>query len=691
MLVTYSGIRRRWEVLSTYEERHTVNPLVKSVGFAFDGGAKIWHTAGYKEPKPMAEQAKLAARLWEYCDPAAKQALEAYPTERTSGQQYENEQAKATRLGKASLEASRATNADVEIPVPNRKGRNGKPLAYLPYQKAGIAYAMGRPHCLIGDEMGLGKTIQGIGISNCDPTVRKVLVIAPATPKINWRNEWRLWDVKELSVGVADAQTGIPNTDVVIINFDIVMKFHRELTAITWDLMIVDECHKVKNPEALRTKHILGNPKPSKKKDKTTGKMVPVPPIPAINARRRVFLTGTPILNRPVELWTLIHNLDPNGLGKNFFKYALRYCGATQTKYGWDFKGASNLDELQDYLRSKFMVRRLKADVLKDLPPKTRQVVLVEPDTKTRGLIEKEKVEFEKLSVEKKQGLQLGEISLLRKQVAIAKVPFVIDHLNDLLETKDKVIVFAHHKDVVDALMREFGSAAVKVDGRVTKPEDRQAAVDRFQNDPTCKIFIGSILAAGVAITLTAADVVVFAEIDWVPGNMCQAEDRAHRIGQINPVLIQMILFEDSLDANMATSLIEKQEVIEAALDKAHTAKPEPAPLAKPEVGVKEPPKPKVTETGAVVVETKHGKVTLTFANIEAIHTGLKMLRAVCDGAVALDGQGFSGADKDFGWSLADAPRLSPKQAAWGQHFVRKYQGQLPAELVAAAGVVIKD
>lgn len=690
MLVTYSGVRRRWEVLSTYEERNTVNPLVKQIGFAFDGQARVWHTAGYREPKPMPEQAKLAARLWDYCDPAAKQALETYPTERTAGRNYEKDQVNVAKQSAASLEASRATDADVNIPVPNRTGRNGKPLAYLPYQKAGIAYAMARPHCLIGDEMGLGKTIQGIGISNADPTVKKVLVIAPATPKINWRNEWRLWDVKSLSVGIADAKTGIPNTDVVVINFDIVMKFHQELTARTWDLLIIDECHKVKNPDAQRTQHILGHPA-SKKKDKATGKMVPVPPIPEVKARRRVFLTGTPILNRPVELWTLIHSLDPEGLGKNFFKYALRYCGATQTKYGWDFKGSSNLDELQDYLRSKFMVRRLKADVLKDLPPKTRQVVLVEPDAKTRGFIEKEKIEYEKLAVEKKQGLQLGEISALRKEIAVRKVPFVIDHLNDLLETKDKVIVFAHHKEVVDKLMDEFGSAAVKVDGRVIKPEERQAAVDRFQSDPTCKIFVGSILAAGVAITLTAADVVVFAELDWVPGNMCQAEDRAHRIGQLNPVLIQMILFEDSLDANMVSGLIEKQEVIDKALDTKHAAKPEQKPLEKPAVGVKEPPKPKVTATGAVEVETKHGKITLTLENIEAIHTGLRMLRGKCDGAVARDGMGFSGADKNFGWSLADASRLSPKQAAWGQHFVRKYQGQLPPDLVAAAGVVVKD
>src|SRR5439155_1581888 len=113
---------------------------------------------------------------------------------------------------------------------------------------------------------------------------------------------------------------------------------------------------------------------------------------------------------------------------------------------------------------------------------------------------------------------------------------FVIEHLRDLLEEKGKVIVFAHHHEVVDALMEEFGNEAVKVDGRVTKPETRQAAVDRFQTDPTCKVFVGSIMAAGVAITLTAADTVVFAELDWVPGNVSQAEDRAHRIGQLSTV-----------------------------------------------------------------------------------------------------------------------------------------------------------
>jgi len=700
MLVTYSHIRNRWEVVSTYEERHTVNPLVKQTGFAFDGAAKVWHTAGYREPRPMKEQARIAAKLLQYCDGAAKLQLSNHLEDVVAvNAEALRVEAETTAHGKASLEASRATDAAIDIPVPNRIGRNGKPLAYLPFQKAGIAYANTRQHCLIGDEMGLGKTIQGVGISNCDPSVRKVLVISPATPKINWRDEWRLWDTKDLTVGVVNAKSeGLPDTDVVIINFDIVMKFHAELVAHQWDLMIVDECHKVKNQDALRTKHILGAPA-SKKKDKATGKMVPTPAIPAINARRRVFLTGTPILNRPVELWTLIHNLDPDGLGRSFFKYALRYCGATQTKYGWDFKGSSNLDELQDYLRSKFMVRRLKADVLKDLPPKRRQVVLIEPDEKGRKLIEKEKAAWDAVKGGKVKmeevGCDLGSMSSVRKDVAVYKIPFIIDHVNDMLEAGiNKIVVMVHHKEVVDALMKEYGSAAVKVDGRVTKVEDRQAAVDRFQKDPTCTIFIGSIQAAGVAITLTAASHAVFGEIDWVPGNMHQAEDRIHRIGQLESCLIQYILLEESLDANMVNGLIEKIEVIDKALDVRHEPKPE---IAKPAVGVKEPPKPVVTATGAVKIEirdkAKGGMVAveLTLANIEAIHQGLRMLRRVCDGAVALDGRGFSGADKDFGWSLADSPRLSPKQAAYGQRFIRKYQGQLPEELVIAAGVVLKD
>lgn len=662
MLITYSAANKRWEASWTRDEHYTAHPVVKAAGFAFDYPNKIWHTAGYHQPKPLLEQAGIAAKLPEYLDDTARAELAKYNVQASTLKQDLSSKEEALAL-------SRATDSDANVPKPEG-------LEYLPYQRAGVAYAMRRDGVLIADEMGLGKTIQGIGISNADASVRKVLVISPATPKINWSREWRKWDTKGLSVGIATSKQ-FPKTDVVIINFDIVKKHKDALNAMAWDLLIVDECHKVKNPKAARTQLILG--KKTWVKETSTWRT----DIEPIQARRRVFLTGTPILNRPVELWTLVKALDPNGLGKSRNRYETRYCAAHHDECGhWINTGASNLPELQERLRSSFMVRRLKSEVLKDLPPKRRQVLLVEPDARGRALIAKEKVAYENFCANEGDSVAMSEMSRLRKEVAIYKAPFVIEHVQDMLEDGgvDKVIVFAHHHEVVDKLMVAFGEAAVKVDGRMTKMEQRQAAVDRFQNDPTCKVFVGSIQAAGVAITLTAASHVVFAELDWVPGNVSQAEDRAHRIGQTDSVNVLHIILEESLDARMINTIIGKQAVIDAALD----TRPAPKPVQEmPKVGLESKP------TNAVEIKTKAGvkSVTLTPEQVQAIHTGLKMLRGVCNGARDWDGAGFSKTDVQFGWSLADAPRLSAKQAAYGQRLIRKYRGQLGEELVRAAGI----
>src|SRR5690606_16135176 len=158
------------------------------------------------------------------------------------------------------------------------------------------------------------------------------------------------------------------------------------------------------------------------------------------------------------------------------------------------------------------------------------------------------------------------ELSALRHEMGIAKVPAVIEHIKETLENTDKIVVFAHHHDVVNAIAQAFGDIAVKLTG-VESSDERQAAVDRFQNDPNCRLFIGTIGAAGVGLTLTAASTMIFAELDWVPGRVTQAEDRIHRIGQLDSVLIQHLVVDGSLDAKMAWVLVEKQEIIDKALD----------------------------------------------------------------------------------------------------------------------------
>ena len=319
----------------------------------------------------------------------------------------------------AAIEDSVATNSDMQIPVPAG-------LEYLPYQKAGIAYAAGRKSTLIGDEMGLGKTIQAIGTINVT-NPKTVLVVCPASLKLNWKNEMVKWLVSERTIDVVNGGgEQIPsNPDVVIINYDVLTKHAKALQSRTWDMVIMDEVHKIKNPKAKRT-------------------VVAV----SIKAKRKVLLTGTPITNRPIELQPIAGYLDPESFG-NFFYFAKKYAGAYKGRFGWDFSGSSNLDELQRRLRQSFMIRRKKDEVLKDLPAKVRQVIVLPSKGYTQELTKEfdalsdavEETSFEEVSFEK--------MSEVRHEMALAKVNDVVDHLMDL---EHQVVVMAHHKDVVQGI-----------------------------------------------------------------------------------------------------------------------------------------------------------------------------------------------------------------------------------------------
>ena len=318
MLLTYQD--GTYRCLSTYEERS----IPKSAGFCWDPVARTWWTSDITR----------AEKLREYADEAAAEQLDA---------------------ARAARELSRAVDAEIDVPAPEG-------LSYLPYQRAGIAYARERTRSLIADEMGLGKTIQAIGLINLtNPT--SVLIVCPNSVKLNWRRELERWLVEKRSIGIANGKR-FPDDDIVIINYDIVGKHRSAIDARTWDLLIVDEAHYLKNPRAQRTQYVLGRWDYDERER-----------IQPINARQTVFLSGTPLTNRPIELWPILKYALPNTLGRSWKYYVTRYCGGEPTRYGWYVDGATNLDELQDRLRSELMVRRRKADVLAELPAKRRQVV----------------------------------------------------------------------------------------------------------------------------------------------------------------------------------------------------------------------------------------------------------------------------------------------------------------------------
>jgi superfamily II DNA/RNA helicase len=261
------------------------------------------------------------------------------------------------------------------------------------------------------------------------------------------------------------------------------------------------------------------------------------------------------------------------------------------------------------------------------------------------------------------------EISKLRHETAVAKIPSVIDFLHACLDDDGgKIVLFAHHHDVVNAIAQEFGISSVVLTGE-TGQTDRQAAVDRFQSDPDCKLFIGSITAAGLGITLTASSHVIFAELDWVPGNITQAEDRMHRIGQTNSVLVQHLVLDGSLDAQMARTLIEKQQVIDKALNdrvEVDLVLPEP---------VKEEEKPATSRITRKEIE-KEAEI-ITAEEIEEVHGKLRILAGVCDFAHSRDMAGFNKFDAPIGHALAEADRLTPKMAILGRKLTKKYHRQL--------------
>ena len=626
----------KYILISAYAER----AIPKAAGFRWSPADRHWWTADFDTALAVADAAEIS--------PEAEAALD-----------------EAVESQRESLTASSAQAANIDVPAPDG-------LAYLPFQRAGIAYAMDRKAVLIADEMGLGKTIEAVGLINADPSIRSVLVICPASLKTNWLRELERWLTRPMTVEVANGLT--PDADVVITNYE---QLHK-LPVAPVDLLVVDEAHYLKNPKAKRTRLV--------------GKFAKL-------AKRRVLMTGSPILNRPVELHSLLDMLDPDAWP--FWQYATTYCAAFKSRWGWDFSGASNLGDLQRKLRATLMVRRLKADVLAELPAKRRQIVplsakayktVLQAEAEAQSRIDADidalelvrdlaeaigdKAAYDEAvkNLHARRAVAFDEMSIVRHESAIAKAPAVADHVEGLLESVDKVIVMAHHHDVVDLLVARLEAyGVVSLTGRDNQTK-RQEAVDRFQSDPDTRVFVGSIQAAGVGLTLTAASLVVFAELDWVPGNMSQAEDRVHRIGQTNSVLVQHVVIDGSIDATMAHTLLAKQSVIDAALD-------DDIPDATPTQAT---PPPVTTERKPLP--------TLDASETEAVHDAIRILAGLDeDFARVRNGVGFNGLDTSFGHSLAEMTSLTPRQASAGKRMIAKYHRQLPANILDTLGLSLHD
>jgi SWI/SNF-related matrix-associated actin-dependent regulator of chromatin subfamily A-like protein 1 len=419
---------------------------------------------------------------------------------------------------------------------------------------------------LLADEMGTGKTIVAIAAANT-LGFRRILVICPANLRETWVSEIRAWQTLGHLVIPVKATSQYDSTFLasitsgwVVINYDILGR-HPEIKALPWDLLICDESHLLKNFKARRTCEIFGG--------KYRGKWIE--PIPVAKA---LLLSGTPILNRPDELYPQISYLDRTNW-PTFKGFVEQYYAADASVD--DERRVTgeprNLDELQSKLRNTIMVRQLKCDVL-DLPPKVYEEKWLDHPQPSDALPDwlrdkRQQIAITQRKLRKAQSRAdrhelLERLNQLledvRYEVGVAKFNDVLAYLMQLTE---KTLVFAYHHEIIEGLataLRGAGRDVVTFTGRTRDPT---AVVQHFQESPDCLFFIGNIRAAGIGITLTAACHVVFAELDWTPAVHHQAEDRAHRIGQSEQVkVVTFILDDENATDQQIYRLLKTKEIV---------------------------------------------------------------------------------------------------------------------------------
>ena len=412
--------------------------------------------------------------------------------------------------------------------------------ALYDFQKEGINFGINH-HCrfLLADEMGVGKTIQAISLAYIYRDSWPVLIVCPGSMKYLWKGEIRNWlGLKDHRVNIINSSRQKISTEAYfyIISYDLVRNILKKLKKMTFDFVILDEAHSIKNRDSLRAKNIL--------------------PI-AVRAKRLILMTGTPLLAKPYEGYPLLYALRPD-LFCYFKKFAYRYCDPQPTPFGINWSGTSNTKELH-WILSTLMVRRLKRDVLNQLPPKRRQKIFIKTDAKMIEQIKKVR------TIKGRKGT-LDAYTLTSK----AKIDGVYEFITDLLESEEKFIVFAYHYEMLDKieqLMKEKNIEYIRIDGS-TKQDKRYDYVNNFQHNNNCKVAILSIIAASTGITLTSAHMVIFAELTWTPSIMIQAEDRAHRIGQKSDFVdIKYLYGPETLDDFILDKLQKKLTIVSTTLD----------------------------------------------------------------------------------------------------------------------------
>jgi SWI/SNF-related matrix-associated actin-dependent regulator 1 of chromatin subfamily A len=425
----------------------------------------------------------------------------------------------------------------------------------LPHQKVAIEKLLANDKFILADDMGLGKTTSAI-IASLESGAKKILIICPASLKINWQREIENYSNRKTLI--VEGRKWGSTFDYYIINYDIVKNYHSTETPEIgqennnsiinekFDLAIVDEAHYISNTTAQRTKLINDILK---------------------NIPKVWLLTGTPMTSKPINYYNLLRIVNSN-VTLNWQGYVRRYCGGYQftvnKKKIWNTGGATNLDELR--MRTKNLVlRRMKTDIL-DLPDKIITPIFL--DLKST-YYDEELEDFLRITSEAKNkeslSITINRLMKVRQIVSQEKINYTCELIDRCLEQGKKVIVFTNFTMSLDTLHEKYKKNSVVLDGRMSK-EKRQQSVDRFQNEDKVKIFISNIVAGGVGITLTAAEVVIMNDLSFVPAHHSQAEDRAFRYGQKKNVLVYYPIFENTIEKIVYNMLQKKKNIIDQVM-----------------------------------------------------------------------------------------------------------------------------
>lgn len=402
---------------------------------------------------------------------------------------------------------------------------------------------------ILADDMGLGKTTATV-VGALETGAKKVLIICPASLKINWQRE--ISNYTDRSVSIVDGKKW-EDADFIIINFDIIKNYHdlsnkseSVISNSKFDLVIIDEAHYIQNTQAQRTKLINDFVR---------------------TVDRLWLLTGTPITSRPINYYNLL-NLIQSPVASNWMAYVKRYCNGFQFKAGkrkiWNVSGASNLDELRERTQ-RLVLRRLKENVL-NLPEKIITPVYLRLKSKEYEELMGEYYDwYDKGGESDSLTLQFSKLTKVRQVIANEKINSTIELVENVLEQDKKVIIFTNFTNSLELLLEKFGKMSVRVDGSCSQKE-RQLAVDEFQNNEKIKVFVGNVKAAGVGLTLTAGEVVIMNDLSFLPSDMAQAEDRAYRIGQKNNVLVYYPLFDNTIEGIIYDIVQKKKNIISTVM-----------------------------------------------------------------------------------------------------------------------------